>query len=85
MTRIFSPTAEPGCLMFHYHMYGSSVGSLHVYSQASGATKRELWTKRGEQGSGWLDAQVEWPASNDTRVCRLLIYMEVKDKEIRSE
>ncbi len=42
-------------MIFGYHMYGSSMGSLNVdASTDGGATWSTLWTQNGDQGNQWL-------------------------------
>ena len=36
------------CLKFFYHMYGSSMGTLNVFSG-----NRKIFTKSGDQGNKW--------------------------------
>ena len=36
------------CLKFVYHMYGSSMGTLNVFSG-----NRNIFTKSGDQGNKW--------------------------------
>ena len=44
-----SNEAESCMIRFWYHMYGSNIGSLAVYSLDELGTKRDIWTKSGEQ------------------------------------
>ena len=48
------------CLQFWYHMYGSSIGTLNVYT-AQFFFQRLSWTKTGNQGNEWRKAQVSLP------------------------
>ncbi|XP_052711506.1 MAM and LDL-receptor class A domain-containing protein 1-like isoform X2 [Crassostrea angulata] len=48
-----SVLAGPKCLTFWYHMYGGSIGSLHVKVNGT-----ELWSRSGDQGDVWLSAEV---------------------------
>lgn len=49
----YSFVAGPKCLTFWYHMYGGSIGSLHVKVNGT-----ELWSRSGDQGDVWLSAEV---------------------------
>ena len=48
------------CLEFWYHMYGSSIGTLNVYTSRF-FYRRLSWTKKGNQGNKWHKAQVSLP------------------------
>jgi hypothetical protein len=53
------------CLTFYYHMLGSGIGSLVVYTQTvQGGNNMVLWTLSGDQGNHWLQANV--PISTST-------------------
>ena len=47
------PAGHSSCLSLWYHMYGQHVSTLTVYQN----TKR-LWTRSGDQGNKWLQAQI---------------------------
>ncbi|EDO47787.1 predicted protein [Nematostella vectensis] len=51
------PRTYSSCLTFWYHMYGSTIGTLNVYSKTS-SLGSPIWTKIGNQGKEWLVAQV---------------------------
>lgn len=54
-----SNTATQGsCLQFYYHMYGSDMGTLNVYTRTGNANGNPIWRKTGNQGNRWLKAQV---------------------------
>lgn len=44
--------ASTSCLMFYYHMYGSEMGTLNVFSG-----NFKIFTKTGDQGNYWRQAQ----------------------------
>jgi len=46
--------AAPVKLIFKYHMYGSSMGSLSVTIDG-----KSVWTKNGNQGNAWKDGEVD--------------------------
>lgn len=57
--------ALPQCLTFWYHMYGSGVGTLKVFTQTSGIQPRkigqDLFTQSGNKGDKWKVAHVTLP------------------------
>ncbi|XP_057298293.1 MAM and LDL-receptor class A domain-containing protein 2-like isoform X2 [Hydractinia symbiolongicarpus] len=58
VSELFNQTSSNGqCFIFFYHMYGSSIGSLNIYVNASGGEKL-VWTLKGEKGNRWLNGQV---------------------------
>ncbi|XP_033753484.1 MAM and LDL-receptor class A domain-containing protein 1-like [Pecten maximus] len=59
---ILTPTTG-SCLRFWYHMYGSGIGSLNIYTQNTGASTKTLkWTLSNNQGNVWKQATVSVPA-----------------------
>lgn len=49
-----------GCVKFWYHMFGTTIGTLRVYTKASRSLqKTTVWSKQGTQGDVWRYAQVE--------------------------
>ncbi|XP_064619815.1 MAM and LDL-receptor class A domain-containing protein 1-like isoform X2 [Lineus longissimus] len=47
-------TARPACLQFFYHMYGSHMGTLNVYTRsAQNTTSSSLWTRGNNLGNRW--------------------------------
>ena len=49
----------PHCLTFDYHMYGSEMGTLSVYTEDSSSTQTQLFTVSGDQGDTWRSAQLD--------------------------
>ena len=48
------------CFIFWYHMYGSSIGSLNIYTQSvASAVKQRKWMLQGNQGNTWRKAEVD--------------------------
>lgn len=45
------------CMVFHYNMYGSDIGSLKVFQNINGDDV-ELWKKEGNRGMQWWKAEV---------------------------
>lgn len=47
------------CFQFWYHMTGSSIGTLNLYTIKAGDQKgNPSWTRSGEQGNRWQIAQL---------------------------
>ncbi|XP_066912161.1 uncharacterized protein [Clytia hemisphaerica] len=46
------------CMKFAYHMYGKGVGSLEIHIRR-GKHSRKMWSKKGDQGDKWYQAEVE--------------------------
>ena len=55
----------PSCFTFWYHMLGSSIGKLDIYTQSSIGGKQLKWTLSGNQGSNWHRAEVNFDSIND--------------------
>lgn len=56
------------CLTFWYHMYGSSMGTMNVYTEGTGVAKAVQWTRTGNQGSTWLEASIDIPRMPDLKI-----------------
>ena len=66
----YQPSTKPQCFNFYYHMWGSHIGTLNVYSQANNDNKTLLWTKTTDQGNQWSKGQATLPAQTGTfKVC----------------
>ena len=63
--RLTSPWLRgPHCMMFYYHMYGSSMGCVVVYIRRQAADiLQPLWLRSKKQGNKWIQGQV---SINDT-------------------
>jgi hypothetical protein len=79
---IASPFFKPSTtcnLRWFYHMYGTSIGTLNVYTRTSvsGALSK-VWTLNGNQGTAWKPGQasINIPSSN-FQVCRQSITLSV--------
>ncbi|XP_055997984.1 MAM and LDL-receptor class A domain-containing protein 1-like [Ostrea edulis] len=62
----FETPVIPGaqrCLTFWYHMYGSSMGTLNVLVDGS-----SVWTRTGDQGNSWKQADVNITTTTDYKV-----------------
>ena len=46
------------CLDFYYHMYGSQMGDLIVYTRV-GTVDTPVWKLSGDKGNSWKQAQVQ--------------------------
>lgn len=55
------------CFDFWYFMYGKSVGSLTVYMENSSG-RTNLWTRDGNQGNDWLEANIPLSSPTDFKV-----------------
>lgn len=56
---VFEKTDGNGkCLVFWYHMYGSSIGRLNVYVKQGNKLGNPLWSDTGNQGNNWHRAMV---------------------------
>ncbi|KAK7478849.1 hypothetical protein BaRGS_00029948, partial [Batillaria attramentaria] len=58
---MFDPKSPYACVSFWYHMDGSSMGTLRVFSVPNWdvTNKKLLWSLSGDQGNEWYQAQVE--------------------------
>ncbi|XP_071828929.1 MAM and LDL-receptor class A domain-containing protein 2-like isoform X3 [Apostichopus japonicus] len=68
--RLHSPslvTHGTYCVKFYYHMYGATVGSLHVYFETSSLGSAS-WSAYGSQGDRWHSGQIEFDVSSTTHV-----------------
>ncbi|XP_062585892.1 uncharacterized protein LOC134247569 [Saccostrea cucullata] len=54
---------KAGCLSFAYNMFGLNVNKLTLFVEGTNTAKTSLWSKQGNQGSDWLMAQVNVPAT----------------------
>ncbi len=51
-------------LIFHYHMYGTTMGSLSVEVSTNNGSSwsSSIWSKSGDQGNSWIEATVSLAA-----------------------
>ena len=47
-----SGKGQPSCLTFYYHMYGSAMGTLSVFSE-----NEEVFRASGNHGEKWIEAR----------------------------
>ncbi|KAJ8022250.1 MAM and LDL-receptor class A domain-containing protein 2 [Holothuria leucospilota] len=55
------------CLVFYYHMYGSSIGTLNVLI-SSGNTDNLIFSKSQNQGDKWLKASTNFTSDSEWQV-----------------
>ena len=71
-------------LRFFYHMYGSHIGTLNVYTRSSTTGPlNKIWTKTGNQGDKWLKATASISVSQNFQVSAAdkLIWSLTSDKQ----
>ncbi|CAG2186533.1 unnamed protein product [Mytilus edulis] len=56
------------CLRFWYHMYGSTMGTLNVYTENAQETRVQIFTMSGDQGNQWNESAIFIPAMDDLKV-----------------
>ncbi|XP_052086300.1 MAM and LDL-receptor class A domain-containing protein 1-like [Mytilus californianus] len=56
------------CLRFWYHMYGSTMGILNVYTENAQGTRIQIFTMSGDQGNQWNESAIFIPAMDDLKV-----------------
>ena len=61
------------CVRFAYHMYGSDIGTLTVYTQTGGGANSignnlGVWTKERSQGNQWVVESLDVTISRNQRV-----------------
>ena len=70
------------CFSFWYHMYGSSIGSLNIYTQQGGSVAMQRkWRLQGNQGNRWHKAEVDLnsTSSSDYKVSAHRLYIKGKE------
>ena len=56
-------------LRFFYHMYGTHIGTLNVYTRTStSGPLNKIWTKTGNQGDKWVKATASISVSQNFQV-----------------
>jgi len=53
-------------------MYGGTVKTLRVSYQGTGVSKTELWSKTGDQGNQWFEAEMNVPAVGNLKVYKYI-------------
>ncbi|XP_076109608.1 MAM and LDL-receptor class A domain-containing protein 1-like isoform X3 [Mytilus galloprovincialis] len=56
------------CMTFYYHMKGSTMGTLNIYSEGTNTAKSNIWTRSGAQGDDWIKAEIDIPAINGLKM-----------------
>ncbi|MFN3243421.1 MAG: S8 family serine peptidase [Planctomycetota bacterium] len=46
-------------IVFHYHMYGASMGTLQLQAVSSTGGVTNVWSRTGDQGNSWFQATVD--------------------------
>ena len=72
---VFKPTST--CqLRFFYHMFGSHIGTLNVYTRTSTTgSMSKIWTKAGDQGDNWVKATVSISVSQNFQVSKCVLFI----------
>ncbi|XP_061166796.1 uncharacterized protein LOC133175702 [Saccostrea echinata] len=60
--------AQERCLKFFYHMYGSTVGSLKVFYKGTDIAKTVAFSRSGDQGNQWIQAEIDIPAVQNLKI-----------------
>ncbi|XP_052085410.1 MAM and LDL-receptor class A domain-containing protein 2-like isoform X5 [Mytilus californianus] len=55
-------------MTFWYHMKGTGMGTLNVYSEGPTTVRSNIWTRSGFQGNDWIKGQVNIPAINGLKI-----------------
>lgn len=66
-TNIQLPTTSR-CMTFYYHMKGSTMGTLNIYTEGTNTAKSNIWTRSGSQGNDWIKGEVDIPAINGLKI-----------------
>ncbi|XP_036383840.1 MAM domain-containing protein 2a [Megalops cyprinoides] len=75
-------SAEPQCLIFHYHMYGSGTGLLSALLRRKGNDHDTLlWRRRGEQSISWMKAMVDYTCEDRHQI----VFEAIRGPSIRSD
>ncbi len=56
------------CFTFHYHMFGSDIGSLSVYQALNRTEKKLIWTKNSSMDDAWKTAWIDIRSSQKFHV-----------------
>lgn len=71
---LISPRLKgPYCLRFHFHMLGTTMGSLKVYKKSS-STRTEVFSINGNQGDQWYMAQISLTGAEEFQVIRKRLF-----------
>ena len=76
--RLIGPSQPPttgSCLQFYYHMYGTTMGTLNVYTRTGNSIGNSIWTKSGNQGNRWIKARVTVTSQASWQVSKNLILL----------
>lgn len=56
------------CLSFWYHMYGTSVRTLNVYTKVGGSLSPPVWSRTGTRSNKWYQASVDVQSSRSYQI-----------------
>ena len=59
---------QPMCFTFWYNMFGDHVAALNILTKKGSTLSSPIWTKSGQQGNTWKQAQVQFLTSGATQV-----------------
>lgn len=69
------PATNGQCLTFWYHMYGSSIGTLNVYTSSFNKLSPALFTISGDQGNQWRKAQMTIQVQEQYKVRKSILHL----------
>ncbi|CAF0741635.1 unnamed protein product, partial [Brachionus calyciflorus] len=65
---LFLPTPSYGlCFDFWYHMYGTGMGTLNIYTNSTNMSTL-IWSQSGNKGNKWLNGQVNIISTRSFRI-----------------
>lgn len=65
-------------MTFWYHMKGSKMGTLNIYTEGTTTAKSIIWTRSGSQGNDWVKGKVNITAMHGLKVSSLLNCFSIK-------
>ena len=72
------PASNAECLSFWYHMYGTNIGTLNVYTMSFNRLSSAAWSLSGNQGNQWKRAQVTLQSQNQFYVSPSISVLDLK-------
>lgn len=64
----YLPNESPNgvyCVNFYYHMYGTGIGSLNIYSRVGTNSPTQRWRTSGNKGNAWLTDSVSFTEQSE--------------------